>query len=55
MQHRVDEIRTPVGVKCWKHFPGTDILADLPSRGKACRELEANTLWWNGPQVAAQF
>jgi len=48
VQHRGDEIRKLVPAECWKHCPGTDNPADLPSRGVDCRELEANTLWWNG-------
>ena len=50
VQHRVDEIRKLVPAECWKHCPGTDNPADLPSRGVDCCKLEANTLWWNGPK-----
>lgn len=43
------EIRKLVPAECWKHCPGIDNLADLPSRGMDCLELKGNTLWWNGP------
>ena len=50
LQHSVDEIRKLVPADCWKHCPGSDNLADLPSSGMDCRELKANTLGWNGPK-----
>lgn len=38
------ELRHP-----WKWAPGCDNPADLASRGIPPSELNANTLWWNGP------
>ena len=50
LQHRVDEIRKLVPTDCWNHCPGPDNPADILSRGMACCDLTACTLWWNGPK-----
>ena len=39
VQHRVDEIRTLLPVDCWRHCPGPENPADLPSRGVSPTEL----------------
>ena len=50
VQNRVIEIRRLVPVDCWRHCPGKENPADVPSRGILPHELKYNSLWWNGPQ-----
>ncbi len=49
VQNRVNEIRKLLPVDCWRHCPGKDNPADLPSRGVAPLELSVNVLWNKGP------
>ena len=49
VHNRVTEIRGYVPVDCWKHCPGAENPADVPSRGATPLELSANLLWHNGP------
>ena len=49
MQHCVAEIRRLLPSDCWKHCPGMENPADLPSRGCFPVDLAANNLWINGP------
>ena len=48
VQNRVNKIRRLVPAQYWRHFPGRDNPADLPSRGVAPTELVRNSLWQHG-------
>ena len=49
MQNRVDEIVKLAGSKSWRHCPGRENPADLPSRGVSPLQFADNTLWRSGP------
>jgi len=49
IQNRVNTIRKLVPADNWKHCPGEDNPADLPSRGVTPTELVGSTLWRHGP------
>ena len=49
VQNRVNEIRKLTPPDCWRHCPGKDNPADIPSRGLTPLELSVSTLWQNGP------
>ena len=46
---RVISITEVAGPARWRHVPGTDNVADLPSRGRYARELFENDFWACGP------
>ena len=49
VQHRVVEIRNLLPDACWRHCPGVDNPADLPSRGTKPADLTKSDLWlWIG-------
>ena len=50
VQNRVQEIRKYVAAECWRHCPGSENPADIPSRGTTIYDLQTNRLWWNGPE-----
>ena len=50
VQHRVSEIRKLLPADCWKHCPGPENPADLPSRGLSPTELAQSKLWTDGPE-----
>ncbi|KAK3744789.1 hypothetical protein QZH41_014776, partial [Actinostola sp. cb2023] len=50
VQHRVDEIRKLTSKENWRHCPGSQDPADIPSRSCSGRELMNNALWWDGPE-----
>ena len=51
VQNRVSEIRSLLPVKCWRHVPGLQNPADVPSRGATPLELLINKMWRDGPEV----
>ena len=52
VQNRVDEIRKIVPPDCWKHCPGDENPADIPSRGVPPLELSKKLeLWLHGPRT----
>ena len=51
VQNRVSEIQNLFDVECWKHIPGVDNLADIPSCGVTPLELLVSKLWQDGPDV----
>ena len=50
VENRVREIRQLTPVNVWKHCPGIDNPADLPSRGAELSMLIDDPLWLNGPK-----
>ena len=50
--NRVKEIRAADDLT-FRHVPSEDNPADLPTRGCSVLQLEANSLWWNGPHWLA--
>ena len=50
VQRRVMEIREHLPSSCWRHCPGVENPADLPSRGLAPFELANSKLWIHGPK-----
>ena len=49
VQNRVNEIRRLVPPDCWRHCPGQENPADIPSRGISPTELSKSLLWRHGP------
>ena len=54
VQHRVDKIRRLTSKNDWRHCPGKQNPADLPSRGTSAKDLTKNAIWWNGPEFLYQ-
>ena len=50
VQNRVREIRHNVHPDLWKHCPGKNNPADLPSKGLNILELSVSQLWRAGPE-----
>ena len=50
VQNRVQEIRSLSAKEAWRHCPGSQNPADLPSRGLTANDLATNSMWWNGPE-----
>ncbi|XP_028397211.1 uncharacterized protein LOC114521021 [Dendronephthya gigantea] len=50
VQNRVMEIRSLTSANAWRHCPGRDNPADIPSRGIKPTELETSKLWSSGPE-----
>ena len=49
VENRVITIRGLVGPECWKHCPGRENPADIPSRGMSASALAKTPLWLDGP------
>ena len=50
MQNQVSEICSLLPVECWKHIPGLENPANVPSRGGVTQlEFLVNKLWQDGP------
>ncbi|CAB4020584.1 Hypothetical predicted protein [Paramuricea clavata] len=49
VQLRVNEIRSLIRLSSWRHCPGVDNPADIPTRSIKCSELGQCELWRNGP------
>lgn len=49
VQNRVTEIRRLIPPTCWRHCPGKENPADIPSRGITPLELSTRVLWHVGP------
>ena len=49
VENRVNEVRRLVPSEYWKHCPGQENPADLPSRGITPTELVTSKLWRHGP------
>ena len=50
VQNRVDEIRSLVPVEAWRHCPGEENPADIPSRGMSPSRLAKTQRWLGGPE-----
>ena len=49
VENRVNTIRNLIAPQHWKHCPGKENPADIPSRGMSASELAENPLWLHGP------
>ena len=51
---RVMEIRKSTSPEMWRHCPGVQNPADLPSRGMNASELVNERRWWKGPEFLSK-
>ncbi len=49
IQHRVSEIHKTSSAENWRFCPGSDNIADLPSRSCSSKQLLNHKSWWTGP------
>ena len=49
VENRVTTIRSLVEPQCWKHCPGKENPADIPSRGTSASLLATTAIWLDGP------
>ena len=49
VENRVATIRSLVGPQYWRHCPGKENPADVPSRGTSASLLATTAIWLNGP------
>jgi hypothetical protein len=52
--NRLTEVIDLTPAENWRHCPGVQNPADLPTRGLSAEELKDSTLWWNGPDFIKQ-
>ena len=50
VRHHVDEICNLSSKDDWRHCPGKQNPADLPTSGLSAKEFSTNVIWWNGPE-----
>ena len=50
VRNRVQQINRLTDKSQWRHCPGVQNPADLPSRGLGGKDLAQNRLWWEGPE-----
>lgn len=50
MGNRIITIRSLIPARLWRHCPGRQNPADIPSRGATASDLLRNPLWLNGPE-----
>ena len=50
VENRVNTIRRLVHPRQWKHCPGKENLADIPSRGVSATALTESSIWLRGPE-----
>jgi len=53
VENRLKEIRQHASIQ-YRHVPGPENPADLPTRGLQCSEWVDNSLWWHGPAWLAE-
>ena len=51
VQNRVNSIRKLVAAEHWRHCPGTENPADIPSRGLDLSNTTRRQLWLHGPKL----
>ena len=54
VDNRAQEIRRLSSPKQWKHCPGKENPADLPTRGTTPLKLNEKSSWWSGPNWLSQ-
>ncbi len=54
MANRVAQIHRETHLAHWKHVPSALNPADMIRRGLAVKQLQEQTLWWQGPQFITQ-
>jgi hypothetical protein len=47
--NRIGEIQRTTSPEQWRHMPGTENPADLPTRGLSVADLSENKFWMEGP------
>lgn len=50
VENRVNTIRSLIAPRHWRHCPGKENPADIPSRGMSASELAVTPLWLHGPE-----
>ena len=46
---KIGEIQTASSGSQWRHVPGKQNPADLPTRGMVAKDLVSSKVWWHGP------
>ena len=55
VENRVSELRKLVPAECWRHCPGKQNPADIPSRDATPAEIASCKLWRHGPDWLVDF